>query len=403
MSAGTLPSDWSVVSVLDASERIMDYRGRTPKKLGMDWGGGDIPAISARNVRMGHIDFREEFYLASEALYRRWMTHGDMQAGDIIVTTEAPLGNVAAVPDDRRYVLSQRTVLIRPKTGLFNKTYFLKALQSPAFQRLLVENATGSTALGIQRKRLEQLPVVAPPLPEQLCIAEALQTADDLLDVMEREIAKKQAIKQGMMQELLTGRTRLCGFSGEWTEVALGEVSTVTMGQSPPSYSYNGDGRGLPLIQGNADIRERRAIERIWTTQPAKRCRAGDVILTVRAPVGYTAVAGRDSCLGRGVCAVSAHKDNRYIYHALVQAESRWVVFEQGSTFTAVNSQQVRTFTIPWPVDALERGAIAEAIDDADFELRALAEQLQKTNAIKQGMMQELLTGRTRLPVETPS
>ncbi len=88
---GVIPEDWEVATIIAATHQIMDFRGRTPKKLGMDWGGGDIPALSAKNVKMGFIDFDEECYLGSDALYSKWMVHGDVAKGDVLFTTEAPL------------------------------------------------------------------------------------------------------------------------------------------------------------------------------------------------------------------------------------------------------------------------------------------------------------------------
>ncbi|MHB8344596.1 MAG: restriction endonuclease subunit S [Ferrimicrobium sp.] len=170
------------------------------------------------------------------------------------------------------------------------------------------------------------------------------------------------------------------------------------MGQSPAGSTYNSDGRGLPLIQGNADIRCRVTFDRIWTTAPTKRCFEGDVLLTVRAPVGYTAIASKDACLGRDVCALSSHADNRFLYHLLVYREPRWQAFEQGSTFTAVNSNEVRQFSLSWPTNQNERKAIAETLDKTDDLISTLERLIKKKEAIKQGMMQELLTGRTRLP-----
>lgn len=235
---------------------------------------------------------------------------------------------------------------------------------------------------------------------EQRRIAEAIDDADRLLVALERLIAKKQAIKQALMQQLLAGRTRLPGFSEPWSEVAVGAVAVVTMGQSPPGSSYNTDGDGTPLVQGNADIRDRATVDRIWTTEPTKLCGAGDVVLTVRAPVGYTAVASSQCSLGRGVCALSAGVNNRFLFHALVYAEPKWMLYEQGSTFTAVNSNEVRAFKVYWPGDQAERLAIGEVLDDADGELRALRQRLLKARNIKGGMTQQLLTGRTRLPVK---
>ena len=84
----------------------------------MDWGGGDILALSANNVQMGQIDAEREAYYGSDDLYQRWMTQGDCERGDVLVTMEAPLGNVAQIPDDKKYILSQRVLLIKPKAVL---------------------------------------------------------------------------------------------------------------------------------------------------------------------------------------------------------------------------------------------------------------------------------------------
>jgi type I restriction enzyme S subunit len=201
--------EWETRSMSQVCLNIIDCRGRTPRKLGMEWGGGDILALSARNVRMGHIDFEEETYFGSEALYARWMTNGDVKKGDLVMTTEAPLGNVALIPDDRKYILSQRTILLQLNPKLASAEYLLQLMTSKAFQDRLSENATGSTASGIQRKRFERLEQRLPPVAEQVAIATVLCDMDGEIAVLEQRRDKTHAVKQGMMQELLTGRTRL--------------------------------------------------------------------------------------------------------------------------------------------------------------------------------------------------
>jgi type I restriction enzyme S subunit len=200
---------WAARTVLGVTVKIVDYRGRTPRKLGMDWGGGDIPVLSAGNVKMGYIDFSEEAYLGSDELYERWMTNGRARKGDVVITTEAPLGNVALVPDERRYILSQRTVLLQIDPQVATSKYLLYALSGSAFQKLLVDSASGSTATGIQRKRLEKLELHLPPVAEQDAIAAVLASSDAELSALEQRRDKTHALKQGMMQELLTGRIRL--------------------------------------------------------------------------------------------------------------------------------------------------------------------------------------------------
>ena len=173
------------------------------------------------------------------------------------------------------------------------------------------------------------------------------------------------------------------------------------MGQSPPSKFYNQSGDGIPLIQGNADLENRRAIARVWTTVASKRCNAGDLLLTVRAPVGAAGIATTDACLGRGVCGLKPVGNDMFLFQALLFTEPQWKILEQGSTFTSANSRQVRQFTLNVPEDDQEQTAIATVLSDMDAEIAALERRRDKSRDIKLGMMQQLLTGRVRL-VNTP-
>lgn len=169
------------------------------------------------------------------------------------------------------------------------------------------------------------------------------------------------------------------------------------MGQSPDSGYYNRVGDGVPLIQCNADIVDRRSIARVWTSKVSKRGLAGDVLLTVRAPVGEVSIASEDCCLGRGVCSLRASGGQSFLFHAMVFAEAVWRALEQGSTFTAANTAQVAAFSLHVPRSRAEQAAIAEVLSGMDAEIAALEARRDKTRLLKQAMMQELLTGRTRL------
>ncbi|MDZ7548792.1 restriction endonuclease subunit S, partial [Clostridium perfringens] len=85
-------------------DKMFDFRGKTPKKIDMDWGGGDIPALSANNVKMGKIDFSQPTYYGSEKLYNKWMNKGNLKKGDVLMTMEAPLGNTVLIPDNKKYI-----------------------------------------------------------------------------------------------------------------------------------------------------------------------------------------------------------------------------------------------------------------------------------------------------------
>lgn len=139
------------------------------------------------------------------------------------------------------------------------------------------------------------------------------------------------------------------------TLVKIQNLCEVIMGQSPSSSSYNSNNDGLPLIQGNLDILGGVTISRIYTNEPTKISFQNDLILTVRAPVGIVAENKMKVCIGRGVCALRNKSaiPTMYIYYALDYFSYKWKQIEQGSTFTSINGDDIKNFTIPL-VDAAE-------------------------------------------------
>ena len=204
MSDTTRSNGFTSYRLDEVIRQFMDFRGRTPLKLGMEWGGGDIRALSANNVQMGYIDFKKDAHLGSDALYRMWMNKGDCEKGDVLFTTEAPLGNVAQVPDNKRYILSQRTILLKSDRNMAYPDYLAQLFQAKPFQSELIRHSTGTTVVGIQQARLATIQIDLPPLPEQRKIARILTTVDNLIEQTEALIEKYKAIKQGIMHDLFT-------------------------------------------------------------------------------------------------------------------------------------------------------------------------------------------------------
>ena len=121
------------------------------------------------------------------------------------------------------------------------------------------------------------------------------------------------------------------------------------MGQSPKSESYNKQKKGMPLIQGKADCENRCTKPKLWTTQVTKTCDVGDIIMTVRAPVGYIAKSSHYACIGRGVCSIRAKQNQDYLYYYLIHCEDRWKRIAQGSTFEAINRNDIENMKILLP------------------------------------------------------
>lgn len=198
---------WEYAPVGKLLEHLIDCRGRTPP--GMTLGGGDILALSANNVQMGRVDASREAYYGSERLYRIWMTQGPVHRGDVLITMEAPLGNIARIPDDKKYILSQRVVLLRfaEKRVLNDFAYWY--MQAGRFQRALIENSTGTTATGIRRARLEQIMFPIPNIYTQQLVARSAFAMQNEIDCERAAEAKLKETRQGLMNDLLTGRVRV--------------------------------------------------------------------------------------------------------------------------------------------------------------------------------------------------
>jgi type I restriction enzyme S subunit len=178
---------------------------------------------------------------------------------------------------------------------------------------------------------------------------------------------------------------------GEWDKPKLSSVSDVIMGSSPSSLSYNENKIGLPLLQGNADIKNRLSTPRIYTTEITKECEIGDILLSVRAPVGTVAKSLHNACIGRGISALSAKKPNsqEYIYQWLFSYESSWAKISQGGTFDAVNSDDIKNLLVPIPKPK-EQQKIASCLSSLDALITAQSEKIEQLKLLKKGLMQNL-------------
>lgn len=206
---GMIPEGWEVKAIEKLILKVMDFRGKTPLKIGMDWGGGMIHSLSANNVQMGRINFDKETHLGSEELYDSWMNKGDTKKDDIVFTMEAPLGNVALIPDSRKYILSQRVVLLRPNDYI-SPRYLFNYLMSDFFQNTLLKYSSGSTVKGIQYSKLKEIEIRYPTKKiEQQKIIVILSAQDRKIETEEINLAKLQNLKKGLMGDLLSGKVRV--------------------------------------------------------------------------------------------------------------------------------------------------------------------------------------------------
>lgn len=398
-----VPEGWHLVEMQSVLGRVVG--GGTPSRSNPAYWGDEIPWVTVK-------DFATYSPIsAQESITKKGLENSSsnlIPRGTLITSTRMALGKAVIYEVD--VAINQDLKALFTKISLATKfLYYWFEANSNKIEEL----GSGSTVKGLSLSDLRRIPILLPPIKEQTAIATALSDVDELLSSLEALIAKKQAIKTATMQQLLSGRTRLPQFAlredgspkgyksselGEipedWAIKALGSIATINMGHSPKSSNYNRENKGLPLIQGNADISNRKTILRNYTSQITQTAQKGDLILSVRAPVGEVAKATFDCCIGRGVCAINYKND--YLYQWLISFESEWGKFSKGSTFDSINSHELKGILLSVPLED-EQLTIASILSDMDTEIEALEKQLNKTQQIKQGMMQQLLTGKIRL------
>ena len=180
--------DWEQRKLMSIIRNIIDFRGRTPKKLGLDWSDNGYLALSALNVKNGYIDFSQDAHYGNQELYDRWMSGKELYKNQVLFTTEAPMGNVAQVPDNKGYILSQRTIAFEVNEEYIIDDFLAIVLRSPVVFSDLTALSSGGTAKGVSQRTLNSLDFTIPKdIIEQTKIANYFKSLDRLITLHQRK------------------------------------------------------------------------------------------------------------------------------------------------------------------------------------------------------------------------
>jgi type I restriction enzyme S subunit len=405
---GIIPDDWEVKRIRDlVSIPITDGPHLTPVFL-----RDGIPFLSVNNLVGNKLDLRSLRFISPED-HKEFSKKCRPRRGDILFGKAASVGQVAIIDTDLELNIWSPLALIRVGSGA-SARFIVFALQAGGVRRQIALLTNSSSQGNIGMSDIGRIEVPLPSVSEQAVIAEALSDVDALLDGLDRLIAKKRDVKQAAMQQLLTGRTRLPGFDDEWEAKTLDSLGTwrggVTPSMQDPSYWDGGD---IPWI-ASGDVKSSRLND---TTQHvtawAVRQRAAvvvparSIVLVTRSgilrrflPVALTA---RSMAINQDIKALIPIK--RASPDFLLYALDVWgdailaSCLKAGTTVESVEFPWLRAFSIPVPPYE-EQLAIAGVLSDMDAELAALNARRDKTRDLKRATMQELLTGRIRLPID---
>ena len=381
---GVIPEEWEVRNLSDVSRKITDGDHVTPMRTSQGY-----YLLSARNVLNGRIDVSDVDYVGF-AEYQRMKQRCGPEAGDILISCSGTIGRVTVVPVGFECVLVRSAALAKVDPELADGVFLQFWLQGSKAQWQIASSVNQGAQPNLFLNHIERLLCPQPPLPEQRAIATALSDVDGLLGGLERLIAKKRDLKQAAMQQLLTGQTRLPGFHGEWEETTFGSVvrhhagnSSLIKGKLPsseatgrfPAYSASGQDVWCDNFEHEGDA--------IVVSAVGSRCGKA-----FKASGKWCAIANTHI-----VWPNSAKIDTRFLAY-FINDEDFWQKSGTGQPFVLFTKTFARPLCLP---SLLEQTAIAEVLTEMDGELAMLEQRREKTRALKQAMMQELLSGRTRL------
>lgn len=423
---GVIPEDWEVKTLgkLACINGRIGFRGYTVKDL-VRKGEGAI-AIGGKHISKNFLDLSDAEYISWKKYYES--PEIMIKQGDIVLAQRGTLGKSALIKSD----IGPAT--INPSLVLINKIkcnnlYLIYNMQSSSVTDYIRQINSQTSIPMISQKQIEGIKIAIAKLDcEQAAIATALSDVDSLISALTKKIMKKKAIKQGLMQQLLTGRKRLPGYEKnrepvqtewgaipkDWKTLSIGKCCSIKarigwQGLKKSEYLSSGEYvlvTGTDFLNGRIDWKScvyvsKKRYEQDANIQIVKH----DILITKDGTIGKVAFLDDVPCLGTlnsGIFVVRSHSEEldqcylskifeSFIFDAFLES------LVAGSTINHLYQKDFVHFNFPVPPTISEQTAIANILSDCDSEIAALEEKRDKYKEIKQGMMQQLLTGKIRL------
>ena len=412
---GLIPQDWAVSKIYNCCSKITDGTHDTPRSV-----ESGIPFLTAIHVKDNFIDFASSLFVTPTdhaVIFRRC----NPEKNDVLmVNIGAGVARTAVVNVDYEFSL-KNVALLKPAFKRITGS-FLNYSLAQRKAKIIKDLSFGGAQPFLSLKQIGEILIPLPPSStEQEAIAEALSDADALIESLEQLITKKRQIKQGAMQELLTGKKRLPGFSGEWEVKRLGDLFSFSGGYSASRdqlsseghcYLHYGDihGSSKMIIDAKDDYQN---IPKL--NIPLKRIASnslledGDVVfvdaseddkgtsryIVVVNKDDIPFIAGLHTIVAKSKTSELTHEYRRYCFQT-ADIHQQFLFFAVGTKVSGISKSNIPKLTLPVPPYP-EQAAIAEILIDMDTEIEVLEVKLEKARNIKHGMMHNLLTGKIRL------
>ena len=387
-------SNWeecSLKDVLGEKGYIRGPFGSSLKRGEMKESG--IPVYEQKNAIYNSREFR--FYI-DETKFKE-LERFQVNTNDLIISCSGTVGKISIINEnDPKGIISQALLILRPDINKITLKYLFYFLSSKLGFELLTQASHGSVQINIaERKVVESIPLLLPPLPEQKAIAVVLSSLDDKIDLLHRQNKTLEALAETLFRQWFIEEAQ-----DDWEEGVIPDEFDFTMGLSPPGNSYNEDCIGTPLFQGNADFKFRFPENRVYTTDPKRFAEKHDTLISVRAPVGAQNMAKGRCCIGRGVAAFRNKQNNLFYTYTYFKLKSLMNEIQQynetGTVFGSINKSDFQSFGISIPPTTLvER--FQNDVKPIDDKIITNCFQIHTIEKLRDMLLPKLMSGEVRI------
>ncbi len=393
---GVIPEDWEVKYLGEIAKII---GGGTPSTNETSFWNGDINWFTPTEIGLKKYSYESLRKITKIGLENS--SARLLPAGTILLTTRAGIGDISILMSEACTNQGFQSFVVNDS---FDNEYIYYLIST--LKNTFIQNASGSTFLEISPKKIKAIQIAVPTKAEQKAIAEVLSDTDELIQSLEKKIAKKRLIKQGAMQKLLTPPSQPEALEG-WEVKKLGEVAEIRNGYAFKSITYDNNGKYRIITIANVqdgfmDITNCNKITNLpKDIQSHQRLFKGDLLMSMTGNVGRTCIVSENNSLLNqrvGKLIVTDIKMKFFFY--LVQDRkflNQMILNAQGGAQGNIGKNDILGYETYIPLNKSEQTQIATILSDMDNEIEMLENKLTKYKKLKQGMMQELLTGKIRL------
>lgn len=388
---------WEQRKLGDTETHFTDgnYGESYPSAKDMSDKANGIPFLRGSDFSNGYLDSSNANYIKPEK--HAELTSGHIKQDDIVLAVRGSLGTLGyATKENEGWNINSQLAILRTNKSEISGMFLIQYLLGSKGQKEISSRNTGTALKQLPIKQLKDIPVPVPTLLEQQKIGNFFKELDSTIALLQRKLEQLQQTKAAFLQKMFpkSGETvpeiRFRGFTDDWEQRELGDVVKITMGQSPNSINYTNNPDDYILVQGNADMKNGFVHPRVWTTQITKTAEIGDIILSVRAPVGDVAKTDYDIVLGRGVAGI---KGNQFIFQLLkkYKEDGYWKKISTGSTFESINSNIIKEAKLLLP-SAKEQNYLGDFFNEMDQTITLLQRELELLKQTKQGFLQKMFS-----------